>query len=135
MLLVIRGGLLEQVAALTVGSAPGPRTGHDAVVSVERLNDQPTIALTIEDGTHVTGGVITHNTGARQPYQDNLRNNVQFCADEETEILTKRGWMRYDEVVEGEDVDDPERGVGIWRVASCYVDQRFSDRRSDLDLL
>lgn len=27
-----------------------------------------------------------------------------FCADEETEILTRRGWKRYWEVVEGEDV-------------------------------
>lgn len=39
-----------------------------------------------------------------------------FCADHETEILTQRGWKRYDEVIEGEDVLalDPVTGSAEW---------------------
>lgn len=42
-----------------------------------------------------------------------------FCADEQTEILTRRGWLPYWEVVEGEDVltISPETGLAEWSPA------------------
>lgn len=42
-----------------------------------------------------------------------------FCADEETEILTKRGWQRYDSVEVGEDVMTihPETWQAEWQPA------------------
>lgn len=47
-----------------------------------------------------------------------LRDDM-FCADEQTEILTRRGWMPYWEVVEGEDVMtiSPDTGLAEWAPA------------------
>lgn len=48
--------------------------------------------------------ITDYKTNARAPYITGLRANIQFCADEETEILTKRGWVRYEHLEPGEDV-------------------------------
>ena len=47
-----------------------------------------------------------------------LRDDM-FCADEQTEILTRRGWLPYWELVEGEDVMtiSPETGLAEWAPA------------------
>lgn len=47
--------------------------------------------------------VIDYKSGYR-PAIEGLHLDVQFCADEETEILSKRGWLSYDRLVQGEDV-------------------------------
>ncbi len=40
----------------------------------------------------------------KAPTKWDLAFNIQFCADEQTEILTKEGWKTYDQVYEGEEV-------------------------------
>ena len=43
----------------------------------------------------------------------------EWCVDESTEIFTKRGWLRYDQLRVGEDETlgiDPETGLSYWQV-------------------
>lgn len=55
-----------------------------------------------------------------RPNAENLRQNVQFCADQETEILTRRGWKKYDELIVGEEVltFNSSRDVSEWQPAT-----------------
>jgi hypothetical protein len=48
--------------------------------------------------------VCDYKTSGSKPNFDSLYLDLQFCADEETEILTRRGWKRFDQVLVGEDV-------------------------------
>ena len=51
--------------------------------------------------------------------------DVGWCVDVETEILTKRGWLRYDELLVGDESlsIDPETGLSDWqRVTDIYSD-------------
>ena len=48
--------------------------------------------------------IVDYKTNARQPTKVELALDLQFCADEETEILTRNGWKRYSELNQGEDV-------------------------------
>jgi len=48
--------------------------------------------------------VCDYKTNTRKPSFTELQVNVQFCADEQTEILTRRGWMRPVDLIVGEDV-------------------------------
>lgn len=46
----------------------------------------------------------------------NRERSLYWCADTETEVLTRRGWLRYDEVRRGDDAYalDPETWEGCW---------------------
>lgn len=48
--------------------------------------------------------IVDYKTNTKQPNLAQLRLDIQFCADESTEILTRRGWKQYDQVLVGEDV-------------------------------
>jgi len=57
------------------------------VVEIAKLPEEMTYGLTVEeDHSHVTGGVVTHNTGR-------LSTTTPNCFDSQTEILTKTGWV------------------------------------------
>jgi hypothetical protein len=110
-LLQPRGRKAHQLALVpTDVDRAGPRNrwpayDQDPVISVEVVPDQPTWALTVEDGTHVTAGVVTHNTG--KEYR-NLRQHLQFTAyayaTTQPEFWT--GWR-------GEDGFGDERGLQL----------------------
>lgn len=66
----------------------------------------------------------------RLPFPDHCFDVVVFdpdyklCLDYETEILTRRGWLRYDEVVVGDQAYSmcPETGFGHWKpIAAVHV--------------
>jgi hypothetical protein len=52
----------------------------DAVVAVEPLLAGPTIGLSVGVGTHVTGGLVTHNTAGKRPTYEYLEDDLQFTA-------------------------------------------------------
>jgi hypothetical protein len=54
--------------------------GYDPVRAVTRLVAQPTIGLQVGVGTHVTGGLVTHNTVTKRPSVAELALNIQFTA-------------------------------------------------------
>jgi CRISPR/Cas system-associated exonuclease Cas4 (RecB family) len=62
--------------------------------------------------------VVDLKTGQR-PNKTNLGFDIQFCADSETQILTRRGWKTYQDVVEGEDVltYNAETDLAEWQPA------------------
>lgn len=62
----------SNVSAIRLGRSWGPHIGREkftqfgasVVVSVERIGDMQTYGLTVaDDHSHVTGGIVTHNTG------------------------------------------------------------------------
>lgn len=57
--------------------------------------------------------IIDYKSAGKRPYMDDLRLNIQFCADEETEILTMDGWKTYDQVVVGEMVMTVNQGAAV----------------------
>lgn len=63
---------------------------------------------------------ISDFKSGKQPYKTQLLFDIQFCADRETEILTKRGWKSFNEVIIGEDVLtlNQETGLSEWQPAS-----------------
>jgi CRISPR/Cas system-associated exonuclease Cas4 (RecB family) len=90
------------------------------IVKVERVPDTQTqcIKVSNQDGLYITDDfIVTHNTAGKRPYGDDLRLDVQFCADTETEILTKRGWVSFDSLLEGEEVLtlNTETGLAEWQ--------------------
>lgn len=72
------------------------------------------------------GGVFTYGTVALNFYGSlpgpwvNLAlvdgNYFDYCVDEKTEALTKRGWLKYDEIHDGDEVlgIDADTGQGQW---------------------
>lgn len=92
------------------------------VQEVVPIDTVPTQCITVDsaDRTYLCGKqmVVTHNTGQR-PNAKNLHFDVQFCADSETQILTRRGWKDYCEVIEGEDVltYNAETDLAEWQPA------------------
>lgn len=62
--------------------------------------------------------IVDNKTGKR-PILDALYLNIQFCADEETEILSRRGWLRFDEIKAGEEVltYNQELKISEWQPA------------------
>ncbi len=82
-LLQPRGRKAHAMAAIpTEVLRPGPRNrwpayDQDPVISLDIVPDQPTWSLTIADETHVTAGVVTHNSGKEYKF---LRQNLQFSA-------------------------------------------------------
>lgn len=73
------------------GSQPQPEEVDPffltTVTCVEEQGQESTIGLTIlDDHSHVTGGLVTHNTGR-------LSSSNPNCFTGETEVLTPRGWV------------------------------------------
>jgi hypothetical protein len=69
-----------------------------------------------------TGEVITHTPTTRT-----IGNYGDYCLDEQTEVLTKRGWLRYDEIAVGDEVFsvDPNSGLSQWdAVTNVYRRRR-----------
>jgi phage portal protein BeeE len=116
----------------------GTRTAWSLVVAVEDAGKQVTYGVEIEGThTHVTEGIVTHNTqmnatqlaaifglppdrvgGARG---DSLTYN---CTSGDTEILTTRGWLTYDQVAAGDTCLTLNVGTGLaeWQpVTSVHV--------------
>lgn len=61
--------------------------GTAAVVSVRKLADAPTYGLTVtEDHSHITAGIVTHNTGRPSAAEPNTLNLVKG-RDEETRMV------------------------------------------------
>jgi len=116
-LLPVRGRKAVRLAEVpNIPVMPGPRNrwpayGQDHVLSVEAVGSRPTWALTVEGGVHVTGNIVTHNTGKEYRY---LRQNLQFSAY--CYATTKREfWVGN----KGEEGFGPERGEQLY--------QRFLD--------
>lgn len=65
--------------------------------------------------------VVDLKTAGTQPTKAKLALDVQFCADEETEILSEGGWKRYDELSVGEHVLtlNPDSGLAEWQSAEA----------------
>lgn len=66
-------------------------------------------------GNPGTVGVKAH-IGGWNPNPTGLRRVAAWCVDEETEVFTRRGWLRYDEVVAGDEtlsLDDD--GNAVWQ--------------------
>lgn len=77
-------------------------------------------------------GALTSFEGntSGQVLSDKGGNYYDYCLDEETEALTRRGWTRWDEIAAGDEVlgVDPESGEGRWhKVESVY--RRFRENR------
>lgn len=84
-----------------------PPIRREPVLSVTATGQRPTWALTVAAGTHITAGVVTHNTGKEQAY---LRYNVQFSAY--CYASTKKEfWVGWG----GEDGFGPERGEELYQ--------------------
>lgn len=64
--------------------------------------------------------IVDYKTNSKQPNLVQLRLDIQFCADDTTEILTRRGWKLYDEVIVGEDVLtlNQQTGMSEWQPAT-----------------
>lgn len=65
-----------------------------------------------------TAKLITNNQVG--PFQTNMRRASGWCVDTETEILTRRGWLRYDEVKPGDETlsIDETSGCSVWQPIS-----------------
>lgn len=61
--------------------------------------------------------IVDLKTAGTQPTKAKLALDAQFCADEETEILTETGWKRHHELVVGERVLalDHHSGLAEWQ--------------------
>lgn len=57
--------------------------------------------------------IIDYKSAGRQPTKIELALDIQFCADEETEILTVEGWKRHDELRVGEHVLTLNHDTGL----------------------
>lgn len=77
-------------------------------------------------------GIVDYKTNTKKPTLNDLRLDLQFCADEETEILTKRGWLKYNEVIVGEDVLtlNQELDIAEWQPATSV--NKFNVVNQDL---
>ena len=57
------------------------------VERIDRLPKEMTYGLSVKrDHSHVTGGIVTHNTGR-------FSTDVPNCFDDKTEVLTTEGWV------------------------------------------
>jgi hypothetical protein len=58
----------------------------------------------------------SQSTENGQIYADPVLLAPDYCVDEKTEALTRRGWLKYDQIHEGDEVlgVDPETGKGAW---------------------
>lgn len=63
--------------------------------------------------------IVEYKTNSKAPTNMQLRMDIQFCVDTETEILTRRGWKSYAELLVGEDVltYDQSTGWAEWQPA------------------
>jgi hypothetical protein len=82
-----------------------------------------TYGLTVEeDHSHVTGGIVTHNTGRISSSGPNLQN----CLHPATELLTRSGWVRIDQLQRGVEVAQwsPDGAVS-WAVPLAYPQRHY----------
>ncbi len=85
------------------------------VVSVSREQAEATYGLTVEeDHSHVTGGVVTHNTGRLSASEPN-------CFHPNTELLTPAGWVRISEYAGGPIAQWEESGNISFVEPSAYI--------------
>lgn len=65
--------------------------------------------------------VIDYKSQSKRPFNDDLRLNIQFCASEDTEILTSEGWKTYQSLQIGDLVMaiNPETWVANWEPTSA----------------
>jgi hypothetical protein len=77
-------------------------------------------------GTHTLGDARTAITAKG----NENANYADYCVDEETEILTRRGWLRWDEVREGDEAlaMNPDTGIADWQVIES-VYRKYWDAR------
>ena len=69
--------------------------GVAEVVSIEMLPPQQTYGLTVEaDSSHVTGGVVTHNTGRLS-----ARDPAFQCCKGSSLVYNKEGWTAMEDMV------------------------------------
>lgn len=85
------------------------------------------------------GGYILKRSGEIFPFGEAIwfgnmiglgftRSDGNYCVDTETEILTKRGWLRYDEVKEGDytiglDPDGSSKWVEVKKISTFEVEE------------
>lgn len=65
--------------------------------------------------------IVDYKSSSRQPNFGELFLDIQFCADTDTEILSRRGWLKHHQVLVGEDVLtlDQQSGVSVWQPAEA----------------
>lgn len=76
----------------------------------------------------VYGGAVSRTETTTVTFED--KNYDDYCADEQTEILTKRGWLRWDEVRVGDEslAINPATGVAGWQAIESVYRKHWDER-------
>lgn len=71
-----------------------------------------------EVGVSLGGASGQRSTPITETHLQEVQRDGNYCVDTETEILTPRGWLRYDEVQPGDEAlaIDPDTGTSGWEV-------------------
>jgi len=99
------------------GRRPPATFGETKVVTWMATYPRETYGLTVDiDHSHVTGGLVTHNTGRLSAKNPN-------CFHPDTEFLTRDGWVRCEDLQEGVEVAEyrPDGTIAFVQPTAHYV--------------
>lgn len=99
------------------GRRPPATFGETKVVTWMATYPRETYGLTVDiDHSHVTGGLVTHNTGRLSAKNPN-------CFHPDTEFLTRDGWVRCEDLQEGVEIAEyrPDGTIAFVQPTAHYV--------------
>lgn len=117
--------LARLMACVRMNESPWATTYNEDVYSKVKINDEQVrdagtpLPFLQMSGAHLDSKYTSFWGGM----------DVGYCVDTETEMFTRRGWLRHDQVVVGDEslAINPDTGVAEWQEVTQVYRERFKD--------